>query len=247
MSVTSETTNSALASVKEFDTSQGRPSPSDSDHAPLPPLKPLLRGWIHLVTTPLAFAAALVLLILSPTAGTRWASTAYLLSTLLLFGISALYHRGHWKPRTHAILRRFDHSNIFLLIAGTYTPISVALLDSRDSTTVLLIVWIGALLGIGTSVFWPSAPRWFTTIIYVVLGWVALWYIPQLWAAGGPAVVWLLFAGGLLYTIGAVVYALKWPDPSPKTFGFHEIFHSFTVAGWITHCVAAFLAVLSVG
>lgn len=210
-------------------------------------LKPLLRGWIHLVTTPLAFAAALVLLILSPTAPTRWASAVYLLSTLLLFGMSALYHRGRWKTRTHAILRRIDHSNIFLLIAGTYTPISVALLERSDALTVLLIVWIGAFVGIGTSVFWPTAPRWFTTPIYVILGWVALWYLPQLWATGGPAVVWLLIAGGLLYTIGALVYGLKWPDPSPKTFGFHEIFHSFTVAGWITHCVAAFLAVLSVG
>lgn len=208
-------------------------------------LKPLLRGWIHLVTTPLAFAAALVLLILSPTTATRVASAVYLLSTLLLFGMSALYHRIYWQPRAEAILRRIDHSNIFLLIAGTYTPISVALLDRTQAITVLAIVWIGAAVGIGTSIFWPSAPRWFTTPIYVILGWVAIWYLPDLWVSGGPAVVWLLIAGGLLYTFGAVVYGFKWPDPSPKVFGFHEIFHSFTVAGWITQCVAAYLAVLS--
>lgn len=208
-------------------------------------IKPLLRGWIHLATTPLAFAAALVLLILSPGAPLKWASSVYLVSTLMLFGMSALYHRGNWSAKTTAILRRFDHSNIFLLIAGTYTPLSVALLDSKDELTVLLVVWIGAALGIGTSVFWPSAPRWFTTPIYVILGWVAIWFLPEFWASGGPVVVWLLIAGGIAYTIGALVYGFKWPDPSPRAFGFHEIFHSFTVAGWATHCVAAFFAVLS--
>lgn len=208
-------------------------------------LKPLLRGWIHLVTTPLAFAAALVLLILSPTIATKVASAVYLLSTLLLFGMSALYHRLYWKPKPEAILRRIDHSNIFLLIAGTYTPISVALLDRSHAITVLAIVWIGSAIGIGTSIFWPTAPRWFTTPIYVILGWVAIWYLPELWASGGPAVVWLLVAGGILYTIGAFVYGFKWPDPSPRVFGFHEIFHTFTVLGWATHCVAAYLAVLA--
>ena len=199
--------------------------------------------WIHLVTTP-SHLAPTGASILSPTAPTRWASGVYLLSTPLLACPRCTTEVV--EGPTHAILRRIDHSNIFLLIAGTYTPISVALLERSDALTVLLIVWIGAFVGIGTSVFWPTAPRWFTTPIYVILGWVALWYLPQLWATGGPAVVWLLIAGGLLYTIGALVYGLKWPDPSPKTFGFHEIFHSFTVAGWITHCVAAFLAVLSV-
>lgn len=208
-------------------------------------LKPLLRGWIHLVSTPLSFAAALVLLILAPTLPTRWASAVYLVCTMMLFGMSALYHRLYWQPRAQSILRRIDHSNIFLLIAGTYTPICTALLQRREAATVLIIVWAGALLGIGTSIFWPTAPRWFTTPIYVVLGWVALWYLPSLWEAGGGAVVWLLIAGGLLYTIGAVVYGFKRPDPSPRYFGFHEIFHAFTVTGWVCHCVAAYLAVLN--
>lgn len=210
------------------------------------PLKPLLRGWIHLVAAPLAFAAALVLMILSPTASTTWASAVYLASSLLLFGMSAIYHRGNWNPKVRAILRRFDHSNIFLLIAGTYTPIAVSLLDHTQALTVLLVVWIGAAVGIGTAVFWPSAPRWFTVPIYVLLGWVAIWFLPALWASGGPAVVWLLIAGGICYTLGALVYGFKWPNPNPRTFGFHEIFHSFTVAGWATHCVAAFIAVLTV-
>ncbi len=206
--------------------------------------KPLLRGWIHLVSTPLSFAAALVLLILSPTTGMRVAASVYLACTIMLFGVSALYHRLYWQPRTEGILRRIDHSNIFLLIAGTYTPICASLLAPTLAARVLTVVWVGALAGIATSVFWPTAPRWFTTPIYVVLGWVALWYLPQLWHAGGPAVVWLLVAGGLLYTVGAVVYGFKWPNPAPRTFGFHEIFHAFTVAGWICHCVAAYLAVL---
>lgn len=209
------------------------------------PRKPLLRGWIHLVSTPLSFAAALVLLLLAPTAGVRIASAVYLACTIMLFGMSALYHRLYWQPRAESILRRIDHSNIFLLIAGTYTPICAALLAPPLATRVLTVVWVGALAGIGTSIFWPSAPRWFTTPIYVALGWVALWYLPQLWVAGGPAVVWLLVAGGLLYTVGAAVYGFKWPNPSPRAFGFHEIFHAFTVAGWICHCVAAYLAVLS--
>ena len=227
------------------DTVLSDPDVNSSRSLTPPSIKPLMRGWIHLVTAPLAFAAALVLLILAPTAGTRWASVAYLVSSLLLFGMSALYHRGNWGPKANALLRRFDHSNIFLLIAGTYTPICVALLSPAQATKVLLIVWIGAALGIGTSVFWPSAPRWFTTPIYVLLGWVALWYLPDLWQAGGPEVVWLLVAGGICYTIGALVYGFKWPGPSARVFGFHEIFHSFTVAGWATHCVAAFIAVLS--
>ncbi|MDO5721918.1 MAG: hemolysin III family protein [Actinomycetaceae bacterium] len=206
--------------------------------------KPLLRGWIHLVSTPLSFAAALVLLILSPTTPVQIASGVYLACTIMLFGMSALYHRLYWQPRAAGILRRIDHSNIFLLIAGTYTPICAALLEGPLAARVLTVVWVGALAGIATSVFWPTAPRWFTTPIYVVLGWVALWYLPQLWVSGGPAVVWLLVAGGLLYTVGAVVYGFKWPDPAPRAFGFHEIFHAFTVAGWVCHCVAAYLAVL---
>lgn len=214
-----------------------------SGHAPVV-RKPLLRGWIHLVSTPLSFAAALVLLFLSPTNGVRAASAIYLTCTIMLFGMSALYHRLYWQPRAEGILRRIDHSNIFLLIAGTYTPICAALLEPALALRVLTAVWVGALAGISTSIFWPTAPRWFTTPIYVVLGWVALWYLSQLWNAGGPAVVWLLVAGGLLYTVGAVVYGFKWPNPAPRTFGFHEIFHAFTVVGWICHCVAAYLAVL---
>ena len=207
-------------------------------------IKPHLRGWLHLVTAPLSLAASIVLICLAPTTSTKWASAVYLASALLLFGISALYHRFYWKPNWELVWKRLDHSNIFLLIAGTYTPLSVALLTRHDAMVLLSIVWIGAVIGILINLFWPTAPRRLSTLIYVVLGWTAVAYLPQLWSAGGPAMVWLIVAGGILYTLGAIVYATKRPDPSPTWFGFHEIFHAFTVAAWACHCVGVYLAVL---
>ena len=207
-------------------------------------IKPHLRGWLHLVTAPLSLAASIVLICLAPTTPTKWASAVYLASSLLLFGISALYHRFYWKPNWELVWKRLDHSNIFLLIAGTYTPLSVALLTRHNATVLLSIVWTGAIIGILINLFWPTAPRWLSTLIYVVLGWTAVAYLPQLRSAGGPAVVWLIVAGGILYTLGAIVYATKRPDPSPTWFGFHEIFHAFTVAAWACHCVGVYLAIL---
>lgn len=207
-------------------------------------IKPHLRGWIHLITAPLSLAASIVLVVLAPTPATKWGSAVYLTASLFLFGVSATYHRIYWAPKWEQFWRRLDHSNIFLLIAGTYTPLCIALLNPSDTRTILVTVWTGAIAGILLNVFWPSAPRWLGTAVYVALGWVAIWYLPQLWVAGGAVVVWLIAAGGLLYTIGAVVYALKRPNPSPTWFGFHEIFHACTVAAWACHCVAVYLAVL---
>lgn len=208
-------------------------------------VKPHLRGWIHLAAAPLSLAASIVLLCLAPTPSTRWGSAIYLTASLVLFGISALYHRFYWSPRWELVWKRLDHSNIFLLIAGTYTPMSIAVLPTDQSHILLSVVWTGAVAGILLNLFWPSAPRWLATLIYVVLGWLALWYLPQFWAFGGAAVVWLLISGGLLYTVGALVYATKKPDLSPTWFGFHEIFHTCTVLAWACHCVAVYLAVLS--
>ncbi|MFT0761496.1 PAQR family membrane homeostasis protein TrhA [Scrofimicrobium sp. R131] len=206
--------------------------------------KPRLRGWIHLVAAPLSTAASIVLLILAPTTATKWASAVYLASSLILFGVSAMYHLFYWTPPLQAFWRRLDHSNIFLLIAGTYTPITVALLEGTQRVVLLSIVWVGAALGILINLTWPSAPRWLSTLIYVVLGWTAIWFLPSFWTIGGPAIVILIIVGGVLYTIGAVVYALKRPDPWPHWFGFHEIFHLFTVLAWACQCVAAYLAIL---
>jgi len=208
-------------------------------------IKPKLRGWLHLAATPLSLAASIVLVCLAPTTPTKIGSAVYLACSLILFGVSATYHRFYWAPRWETMWKRLDHSNIFLLIAGTYTPLTIALLTRSDATILLSVVWGGALAGILLNLFWPTAPRWLTTLIYVALGWVAVWYLPQLWAGGGPAVVLLIVAGGVLYTLGAIVYGMKKPDPSPTWFGFHEIFHAFTVAAWACHCVAVYLAVLN--
>lgn len=205
-------------------------------------VKPKLRGWIHLGISPFVVAAGIVLLALSPTAPLRWANAVFGLSAALLFCTSAVYHRGHWSPKVAGVLRRLDHTNIFLIIAGTYTPLAVALLDPPVARTLLVVIWSGALAGLLMRVFWLGAPRWLYTPIYVALGWVAVWFMPEFWGSGGAGVVWLIIAGGLAYTLGAVVYGFKWPDPSPRWFGFHEIFHSLTVAGFVCHYVAVSIA-----
>lgn len=208
--------------------------------------KPRLRGWIHACTAPLALAACIVLTVLARGAALTWACSAYLACSLVLFGNSGVYHlsNGHFPTRVTGVLQRFDHANIYLLIAGTYTPLSVALLAPGTARLVLAIVWGGALAGIATTLVWRTVPRWFATLLYILLGWVAIWFLPSFWRAGGAAVVWLILAGGVIYTIGGAVYARRWPDPAPRWFGFHEIFHVCTVLAWACQCVACFIAVL---
>lgn len=207
-------------------------------------IKPRLRGWIHAGVSPFVLATSIVLVALAPTAALRWACAVFGLSACLLFGTSAVYHRGTWSPRVAGVLRRADHSNIFLIIAGTYTPLAVALLPARTAATLLTVVWVGAGLGLLARILWLGAPRWVYVPLYVALGWVAVGFLPQFWRTGGPAVVWLVVAGGLAYTLGAVVYGTKKPDPSPRWFGFHEIFHTLTVIGYTCHVVAIGIAVL---
>lgn len=209
-------------------------------------VKPRLRGWIHAGMFPLATVASIVLVVLAPTAPLTIACAVFGLAAMLLFGTSAVYHRGTWSPRVAGILRRLDHTNIFLVIAGTYTPLAVALLPASTARTLLIIVWSGALVGMLARVFWLGAPRWVYVPVYIALGWVAVWFLPSFWRAptGGPEVVWLVAGGGLAYTLGAVVYGLKRPNPSPRWFGFHEVFHALTVVGFTCHYIAAALAVL---
>ncbi len=209
---------------------------------PLAPKKPAARGWIHAVTAPIALISGIVLIILTPP-GSKWATAVFAASTVTLFGTSAVYHRGTWGPRGEAILRRLDHSNIFLLIAGTYTPLSWMLLPRPTALLLLALVWGGALAGIAMRVFWLRAPRWLYTAVYIILGWVAVWFLPDFWREGGPAVVWLVAAGGIAYTLGAVVYAMKRPNPWPRYFGFHEIFHVGTAIGFVCHTVAVYLTI----
>ncbi|MDM7830748.1 PAQR family membrane homeostasis protein TrhA [Cellulomonas edaphi] len=201
-------------------------------------VKPHLRGWIHAGVAPLVLVASIVLVVRSPTPAAKWSTAVFGLSAVMLFGTSAIYHRGRWSPRVSAILRRLDHTNIFLIIAGTYTPLAVLLLPAATARTLLIIVWSGALVGLLARVFWLGAPRWVYVPVYVALGWVAVAFLPQFYRAGGAAIMWLVIAGGLAYTLGAVVYGLKRPNPSPRWFGFHEIFHALTVVGFTCHYVA---------
>jgi len=209
-------------------------------------IKPKLRGWIHAITAPLALAACIVLTVLAPTTTLKIGSGVYLACSLLLFANSGVYHisNGHFPVKVSQLLRRIDHANIYLLIAGTYTPLALALMTPDHQRLVLGIIWTGAVIGMVANVCWITAPRWLFTILYVVLGWVAVWFIPELYRAGGAAIVILIASGGVIYTLGAVVYALKKPDPLPRWFGFHEIFHACTVAAWVCQCIACYMAVL---
>ncbi len=215
-------------------------------------IKPRLRGWIHLISTPLVLAAGVVLICLSPTATTRVGSAMYAGSALLLFGTSALYHRGTWSPKVWTVLNRFDHSNIFLFIAGSYTPFALILLEGSSRAIMLSVVWTGALLGIAFKLFWPTAPRWMSAPIYIALGWAAIFFIPAFFEGAtalglgiGIAIFVLIAVGGALYTVGGLVYGFQWPNPSPRVFGFHEIFHGFTVAAFVAHYVGVSLATYS--
>ncbi len=215
-------------------------------------VKPKLRGWLHLSITPLTLAGGIVLICLSPTAATRVGSALFAASALLLFTVSAVYHTGPWSPRVWAVLRRLDHANIFLLIAGSYTPFSVILLDGAQQVVLLSVVWGGAILGVLFRVFWTDAPRWLYTPIYIALGWAAVFFIPGFFRGAtdlgfgiGIAVFVLILVGGFLYTLGGVVYGFKRPNPSPRWFGFHEVFHSFTILAFVSHYVGVSLATYS--
>nr|WP_223881412.1 hemolysin III family protein [Nesterenkonia ebinurensis] len=203
-----------------------------------------MRGWLHAGMVPLALAAGIVVIALSPTAGLRIASAVYAMTGLLLFTVSATYHLGRWSPKTALVLKRLDHTNIMLIIAGTYTPLTLALLEDPSRTILLTGVWTGALLGVAFRVFWTSAPRWLYTPIYIVLGLSAVWFIDEFFAVSIPAAV-LICVGGAAYITGAVFYALKRPNISLHWFGFHELFHACTLVGFITHYIAIMFGILS--
>ncbi|MFC0682315.1 hemolysin III family protein [Lysobacter korlensis] len=196
--------------------------------------KPTWRGWIHAVTAPLALVAGVLLVVVADGAAAKWSSGVFAFTSLLMFGTSAIYHRFDWSAGVKRTLKRLDHANIFLLIAGTYTPISVLCLSMDRAVLLLTLVWSGALLGIGFRVFWITAPRWLYVPLYVLLGWAAVMYIADLFQANVVTMV-LVIAGGLMYTIGAVVYGMKRPNPVPGHFGFHEIFHTLTVLAFLCH------------
>ncbi|WP_030911948.1 PAQR family membrane homeostasis protein TrhA [Streptosporangium amethystogenes] len=206
-------------------------------------VKPRLRGWLHAGALPVALVAGFVLVALGPTPQARIAAAVYAITSGLLFGISATYHRGVLSPRTEAVLHRLDHANIYLIIAGTYTPFALLALDAPADAVVLGVIWTGAIAGVLFRVLWVNAPRWLSTALYIGLGWTAVFVLPQLVRGAGVVAVALVFLGGVLYTAGGVVYAMKRPDPSPRWFGFHEVFHAFTVAAYLVQYVAVSLVV----
>jgi hemolysin III len=207
-------------------------------------VRPTWRGWIHAATFPVAIIAGIVLIVLAQGPAAKWSCAVFMASSVLLFGNSALYHRFDWGPKTKATLKRIDHANIMLLIAGTYTPIAVLGLPTDQATLLLSLVWGGAILGILFRVFWLHAPRWLYVALYLVLGWAAVMYLPQLLQAN-VAMVILVAIGGLLYTGGAIVYAMKRPNPWPGHFGFHEIFHVCTVLAFLCHWTACLLIAMN--
>ena len=206
--------------------------------------QPRLRGWVHTVMAPLILLAGVGLMIATPTWGNRFAVGVWMLTGLGLFGNSAVYHRVPWGVKVKDVLRRIDHANIAVFIAGTYTPLAVSLATGASRVILLAIIWACALLGVAFRFVWNGVPRWASTILYVVMGWTALWWLPQFWRTCGPAVVILILIGGVFYTIGALSYARQKPNPSPTWFGFHEVFHSCTAVAAICHAVAIGLAVI---
>ena len=203
---------------------------------------PHLRGWLHFGAAPLSFVMGLLLLAMTPDRADRIAVAVYVLTTVLLFSVSASYHLGAGGPRTNAFLNRLDHANIYLFIAGSYTPFAVAL-GGRPAWVILVLVWSIALIGLITRVTWRGAPRWLAVGSYIGLGWVAIAFLPLMWNAFGPLVVLLLALGGLLYTAGGIVYARKAPNFHGGWFGFHELFHALTIAAFLAQFAAIAMVV----
>jgi hemolysin III len=202
--------------------------------------KPTWRGWIHAGTFPLAIVLGVILIVAADGAAAKVSSSIFVASSLLLFGNSALYHRIDWRPKTKAVFKRIDHANIFLLIAGSYTPITVLALPHDKSVLLLWLVWGGAGLGILFRVFWIGAPRWLYVPLYLLLSYASLIFIVDFFTANA-AMMTLILVGGLCYTVGAVVYGFKRPNPFPGRFGFHEIFHSLTLVAFLCHWVGIYL------
>ena len=207
-------------------------------------IKPTWRGWIHAGVLPLVIVGGILLVILANGIPAKITTAIFFATSLLLFGNSALYHRFNWSPKVKLTLKRIDHANIFLLIAGSYTPITWLALPQDKAILLMSLIWGSAVLGIGFRVFWISAPRWLYTPIYVAMGWGAIAFVVDFMNANAPMMI-LILAGGLCYTVGALVYALKKPNPFPGKFGFHEIFHTLTVLAFMCHWVAALLIALN--
>jgi hemolysin III len=204
--------------------------------------RPRARGWIHVYSAIVAVVMSLVLIPMAAVfdgVGAAVACTVYAISLVGLFTVSAVYHRHTWvSARARTWMKRADHSMIFIFIAGSYTPLATLALAPPTSTVVLIVVWVGAAGGVALKMLWPHAPRWLGVPFYLGLGWVAVFVLPDLLHNAGVAALVLLLVGGALYTAGAVFYAVHWPNPWPRTFGYHEFFHAATVLAAVCHQLA---------
>jgi hemolysin III len=213
--------------------------------------KPRMRGWIHFYAAWLAVICGTTLVSVSwaaKSARAGYATLIYAAATVAMFAVSATYHRVQWKSVPARLrMKRLDHSMIFVFIAGSYTPFARLAMPHHTGNLVLWIVWVGALAGILLKLCWPTAPRWVGVPLYLLLGWVAVWYAPTIIHVAGVAAMVLLAVGGVLYSIGGIFYGLRWPDPWPRTFGYHEFFHALTALAAICHYIAMWLAVFYAG
>lgn len=216
-----------------------------AERGPLQEAKPFLRGWIHAVMAPLALGGGAVLVLLAPGPWGKAASAVYAFTGVLLFSVSAVYHLGTWSPPVKRVLKRLDHTNIMLVIAGSYTPLAWALLPTAKASLLLWLIWAGAAFGVLFRLLWTDAPRLLYVPVYIALGLASLLYLGDFFAASPPAAV-LICVGGAFYIAGAVFYALKRPNLHREWFGFHELFHAFTVVGFACHYIAIMVAVLAV-
>jgi hemolysin III len=208
---------------------------------------PRLRGTLHAGAFPAAAVAGVVLVALAPAQQARIAAAVYSVTCVTLFGVSAAYHRSPPASRRRGLLARLDHVSILLVIAGTYTPLAVLALHGRTRLSVLAVIWAGTAAGALTRLIWRRAwrpaPRWLITSLFIALGWVAVFVLPQLLRGAGALVLALVLAGGILYSLGGVVHALKRPNPSPQWFGFHEVFHAMTILAYLMQYAAVSLVV----
>ena len=206
-------------------------------------LTPKLRGIIHLVMSPVSLVAGLTLITVADRLQGRITLGIFTLTATILFTCSALYHRVKWSAKAKAIWRRIDHANIPILIAGTYTPFAVFLLNRHQATILLALVWSGAIFTALMRVLWINAPRWLYVPLYIALGWAAVVYLPEFYTKGGVAVFVLILIGGICYSVGGFIYGIKKPNFSFRWFGFHELFHALTAAAFICQFIAAGLVV----
>ncbi|RNE49837.1 PAQR family membrane homeostasis protein TrhA [Corynebacterium alimapuense] len=210
--------------------------------------RPATRGWFHLFAALLSVVTGSVLSTVAWMSLPWWQAlgvTVYAVGVVLLFGVSAAYHLGPWRSfRTVQWWRRADHATIALFIAATYTPLCLIILEPTQAAWMLSIAWGGALLGVVLNLVWIGHPRWLAVLVYLVLGWLIVPLIPQLWSGAGPAVVWLLLAGGVIYSLGALVYGFRWPGRQARLLGYHEHFHAATIVAATIHQVAVWMVVV---